>query len=57
MSPEPCLDGQCRYPLACEGFGYCRERNAEGVPRGAIQRAWRAEAEQRRIDAKPEVIP
>lgn len=25
--PEPCLSGHCRSPLACDGFGYCRERN------------------------------
>lgn len=32
--PEPCLDGQCRSPVACGGWGYCRERNAplRGAP-------------------------
>lgn len=26
-APEPCLKGRCRSPVACNGFGYCRERN------------------------------
>ena len=25
--PMPCLADQCRSPLACNGFGYCREQN------------------------------
>lgn len=28
MAVEPCLDAPCRSPVACSGFGYCRERNA-----------------------------
>ena len=24
---EPCTNGPCRSPVACSGFGYCRERN------------------------------
>lgn len=24
---EQCLKGRCYSPVACEGFGYCRERN------------------------------
>lgn len=36
--PEPCLNTEpfsgCRSPVACEGFGYCRERNKndKGAP-------------------------
>ncbi|MCC8963723.1 hypothetical protein H8A95_15745 [Bradyrhizobium sp. Pear76] len=26
-----CLS-RCRSPLACAGFGYCRERNQDGCP-------------------------
>ena len=26
-----CLNSQCRSPVACEGFGYCRERNLLAV--------------------------
>jgi len=25
--PEKCLKGYCRSPVACNAFGYCRERN------------------------------
>jgi len=25
--PEPCLKGRCYSPVACNGWGYCRERN------------------------------
>lgn len=27
---KPCLSGRCYSPLACSGFGYCRERNFAG---------------------------
>lgn len=27
MTPEPCLAGPCRSPTACQGWGYCRDRN------------------------------
>ncbi len=27
VRPEPCLKDRCRSPVACEGWGYCRERN------------------------------
>ncbi len=32
--PEPCLKGRCWSPMACNAFGYCRERNfaADGDP-------------------------
>lgn len=25
--PEPCIRGRCWSPTACNGWGYCRERN------------------------------
>lgn len=28
---EPCLRGQCRAPLACSTFGFCRVRNIESA--------------------------
>jgi hypothetical protein len=31
-APEPCLDlidGRCSSPVACSGWGYCRERNLD----------------------------
>jgi hypothetical protein len=40
-------DDRCRSPVACEGFGYCRERNWDyrgqvSVPRGTDDlAAWR----------------
>lgn len=24
---DSCISDQCRSPVACDGFGYCRERN------------------------------
>ena len=48
--PEPCLSaadfapGVCRSPIACGGWGYCRERNRDGVPNRSGQDAWREEA-------------
>jgi len=32
MNDFPCLKDQCRSPLACHSFGYCRERNFDGCP-------------------------
>ncbi len=26
-----CIDKRCYSPLACKGFGYCRERNHDGA--------------------------
>jgi hypothetical protein len=40
--PEPCLKDRCYSPLACYGWGYCRERNFDrGLPadRTTIARA------------------
>lgn len=51
--PEPCLAASdwaqaiCRSPIACAGWGYCRERNAGRLPDAATQAAWRRQAEQR----------
>jgi hypothetical protein len=55
MTPEPCLKDRCRSPIACEGWGYCRERNspldpmdeAGGRPQSLINER-RAEAAARR---------
>lgn len=30
---EPCLSGRCYSPIACGGWGYCRQRN-DGDRRG-----------------------
>lgn len=29
MTREACLNPPCRSPIACTGFDYCRERNAD----------------------------
>lgn len=29
--PEPCIGKRCYSPMACGGFGYCRNRNLDGV--------------------------
>ena len=36
--PEPCLseDSQCRSPIACDGWGFCRERNFAEMERRLI---------------------
>lgn len=53
--PEPCIaprmEGshqRCFSPLACEAWGYCRERNADGVPSAGRQAQLRTEAAGRR---------
>ena len=33
--------GGCRAPVACGGFGYCRERNFDGAAQDDVQRARR----------------
>jgi hypothetical protein len=30
--PEPCLKGRCWSPMACNGWGYCRDRNLADGP-------------------------
>ena len=30
--PEPCIEGRCFSPVACNGWGYCRERNKGRAP-------------------------
>ena len=32
MKPEPCLKSRCYSPVACDGWGYCRERNVSSDP-------------------------
>lgn len=52
--PEPCLSGRCRSPLACHGWGYCRERNAgRDAGRRALEE-WRQIAAERRALAEPD---
>ncbi|MEY3773859.1 MAG: hypothetical protein RLZZ129_639 [Verrucomicrobiota bacterium] len=31
-NPEPCICGRCWSPMACSGWGYCRERNMGREP-------------------------
>lgn len=35
ITPEPCLKDRCRSPIACGGWGYCRERNVSSDPTDA----------------------
>jgi len=42
--------GVCRSPVACGGFGYCRERNFDGTPMTEAKLARNREA-QRADDA------
>lgn len=52
MSERPrCIKDRCRSPVACGGFGYCRERNVEGLPTEKVAAAWR---ELDRPSRKPE---
>lgn len=52
--PEPCLKDQCRSPLACDAWGYCRERNMGDFNRGYTEtmrgrrQMWAAERKARR---------
>ena len=32
LPPEPCINGRCFSPMACNGWGYCRERNERHEP-------------------------
>ncbi len=43
-----CRKARCFSPIACAGFGYCRERNCDGLPSEAEAAEWR------RLD-RPEV--
>ena len=31
MTRPPCIKDQCRSPVACSGFGHCRELNFEST--------------------------
>lgn len=42
--PEPCIDGPCRSPVACRGFGYCRNRNRDHLPTDEEAKEWRERA-------------
>lgn len=56
MPPEPCIKHRCYSPTACNGWGYCRERNAEDA-NSAVTDAMLPErrrlAEDRRARAEP----
>lgn len=45
--PEPCTKGRCYSPTACNGWGYCRERNEGREPAADVQARWREEARER----------
>lgn len=36
-----CLKERCLSPIACAGFGYCRERNDLGLPTEEEAAEWR----------------
>lgn len=48
-APEPCLNGYCRSPIACNAFGYCRQRNFRMAEIG--------EPEKRRVLIPAKVTP
>lgn len=48
LPPEPCTKGRCYSPTACNGWGYCRERNEGRLPTEAEQRELRDLAAERR---------
>lgn len=54
--PEPCLTGRCWSPVACNGWGYCRERNAgiPGIPSPETVDWFRAEASERSAKEAPD---
>lgn len=43
--------GGCRSPVACDAFGYCRERNFDGAPQNDAQWA-RRKAESDAVHAE-----
>lgn len=38
-----CQKGRCFSPVACGGFGYCRERNEHGLPSKEQEKEWQEE--------------
>lgn len=46
--PEPCTGRRCYSPTACNGWGYCRERNDGRAPTTAEVAARRARAAENR---------
>lgn len=38
-----CQSERCRAPIACGGFGYCRDRNRDGLPSKAEAERWQKE--------------
>jgi hypothetical protein len=65
--PEPCMKMQqgdtfCRSPIACNAFGYCRNRNILfGIPDESTAEQWKKEAvkakKKQAILNKQESIP
>lgn len=47
MPPEPCIKGRCFSPTACNGWGYCRERNEGYEPTSEYMAKCRALAQDR----------
>ncbi len=39
--------GDCCSPMACHAFGYCRDRNHQGLPSDEAAREWR------KLDGEP----
>lgn len=40
---RPRCQSYCRSPIACSAFGYCRQRNSNGLPDKETERAWQRE--------------
>ncbi|CAN7381023.1 hypothetical protein LJR220_003386 [Bradyrhizobium sp. LjRoot220] len=51
-----CIKKTCRSPVACEGFGYCRERNFDGagMDESQVQRRGRESDSETLIAARAE---
>lgn len=54
MTEQLCIGGRCRSPVACGGFGYCRERNNDGRPmdEANVARRKQESAEERSLARK-----
>lgn len=50
-TPEPCIKDRCYSPVACNGWGYCRERNAGRCPSAEMQAALRKLAQHNKDKA------
>lgn len=52
LPPEPCVEGRCYSPLACNGWGYCRKRNEGIAPTGYEMQTYRLIAADRKAKAE-----